>query len=252
LVSDCTHLTRCPKLLVRITELPPQQRVTGDKEVDAYLWLRQIVSEVPHPMVFNLAEEAVKKLTRPLKELVDAYSSWAIQQDGASAIGVAFGTFHMDNFAGTLEGHRKKLEQFNAAKGHFGTIEAAFELTEPEAILVDRWVLDYGDRQESPLLRESEYYHMLDVLPKPTSITEVLNELEYWDELYSLRYALEECEQHCLVEIRIHWLECQLPVMPPASKEEAVRLAEYISTDDRLDLATLADTRTLIRNCVNY
>ncbi|MDH0308882.1 hypothetical protein [Aeromonas caviae] len=39
-------LQSCRETLPAVPELPPQQVVTGDKEIDALLWLRQVIETV--------------------------------------------------------------------------------------------------------------------------------------------------------------------------------------------------------------
>lgn len=59
--------------LPAVPELPPQQRVTGDKEVDAVLWLRQVIGTGQAALI-EKAMQGAKKIKTPLDQLEKRYT----------------------------------------------------------------------------------------------------------------------------------------------------------------------------------
>ena len=58
--------------LPAVQELPPQEVVTGDKEIDALLWLRLVI-ETGEPARIAQAKEAAGRITTPPGELEQRY-----------------------------------------------------------------------------------------------------------------------------------------------------------------------------------
>lgn len=54
--------------LPAVPELPPRRTVTGDGEVDALLWLRELIATGQAPLI-DKAMQAAKRLKSPLAEL---------------------------------------------------------------------------------------------------------------------------------------------------------------------------------------
>ncbi|WP_415870045.1 hypothetical protein [Aeromonas caviae] len=67
--------------LPAVQELPPQQAVTGDREVDALLWLRQVI-ETGEPARIEQAKQAAGQITTPLDELEKRYGKWLVAGAG--------------------------------------------------------------------------------------------------------------------------------------------------------------------------
>src|SRR5690606_34648933 len=93
-------------------ELPPQQAITGDKELDAILWLRQVV-DTGQPALIDLAREAVKRIKTPAKDLEKRYAQYLMATSGNS-LAAAFGSFNFADIEGmaseTIERERRRAE----------------------------------------------------------------------------------------------------------------------------------------------
>ena len=63
--------------LPAVQDLPPQQVVTGDREIDALLWLRQVI-ETGEPTRIEQAREAAGRITTPSDELEKRYGKWLV------------------------------------------------------------------------------------------------------------------------------------------------------------------------------
>ncbi|UVM55161.1 hypothetical protein LOY37_22895 [Pseudomonas sp. B21-012] len=63
--------------LPSVPELPPQEVVTGDKEVDAVLWLRSIISTGQTALI-DRAMEGAKKIRTPLDVLEKRYRDYLV------------------------------------------------------------------------------------------------------------------------------------------------------------------------------
>lgn len=61
--------------LPAVQELPQQQAVTGDRDVDALLWLREVIG-TGHPARISAAMEAAKRIKTPVKQLEERYRAW--------------------------------------------------------------------------------------------------------------------------------------------------------------------------------
>lgn len=105
--STCTALA--------VLELPPQDVVTGDKEIDAVLWLRQVISTGQATLI-DRAMEAAKRIKTPLKTLEKRYLDHLIARNPGNPMAVAFGSF---GFA-DLEALAKRSTE-TATRRHDGT-----------------------------------------------------------------------------------------------------------------------------------
>lgn len=72
-----------------VRTLPEQKVVTGDKEVDAVLWLRDVIKTGQAGAV-TTALEAAKKIKTPLKEIEQRYVDYVKRTSGNNPFAVMF------------------------------------------------------------------------------------------------------------------------------------------------------------------
>ncbi len=98
--------------LPSVPELPPQQVVTGDKEVDAVLWLRSIINTGQAALI-QRAMEAAKRIKTPLDVLEKRYRTHLTATNPGNLFAAlsSFGFADLESLASrSIEQHRLRLE----------------------------------------------------------------------------------------------------------------------------------------------
>ncbi|WP_421259309.1 hypothetical protein [Aeromonas sp. 602826] len=91
--------------------------MTGGKEIDALLWLRQVI-ETGDPGRIEQAKEAACRITTPLDELETLYGKWLVAIAGHIMAGLgSIGFANLDGLAERAIGRRAKEAE---AVGRFG------------------------------------------------------------------------------------------------------------------------------------
>ncbi|MDC9591897.1 helix-turn-helix domain-containing protein, partial [Xenorhabdus sp. XENO-10] len=115
--------------LATVKPLPVQRKITGNKQVDAYLWVLAVI-RTNEPAHLEAAEAALKKLKITPKEAQTKYADY-LMKSGAAAFQVAFGTMSMDNPQGYIDRAKEQISDAAKVRATFESYEAALELTEP-------------------------------------------------------------------------------------------------------------------------
>jgi hypothetical protein len=216
-------------------ELPPQQRVTGDKEVDAVLWLRSIINTGQAALI-ERAMEAAKKIKTPLKDLEKRYSDHLL----ANCNGNVFATFGSFGFADlealarkSIERHRLQLE--GAAR--FG--DALMADTEAEVFCIDA-LRDLKAAGQFGDFDKGEVADRLNAHPDllPHTLADCLYELDYWNQLCWLRHAVDrDCSDGPPEASARDWFVFGLLAeIRPRDKTEALAVFRYLVASDRDDM----------------
>lgn len=217
-------------------ELPPQQAVTGDKEVDALLWLRSVISTGQQAPI-AVAMEAAKKIRTPLKQLEERYTDYL----RATNPGNPFATFSSIGFAdidglakGSIERHRRQIE----AMARFG--DDLWVDTEAEAFCIEvlRGLEADGKFGGFDKGKVAERFKARpDLLPH--TLADCLCELDYWNHLYQLRNAVDRDASDGPAEstARDWFVFGLLAEIRPRDKAEALAVFRYLVASDRDDMA---------------
>jgi hypothetical protein len=221
--------------LPSVPELPPQEVVTGDKEVDALLWLRSIISTGQSALI-ERAMKAAKKIKTPLKDLEKRYSDHLL----ANCNGNVFATFGSIGFADleslarrAVDKQRQRLE----GVARFG--DALMDDTDAEAFCIE--VLR-GLKRGGPLLDydKDKVAARFNARPElmPHTLTDCLHELDYWSQLYWLRDAVDHYASDGPVEstARDWFVFGLLAEIRPRDKAEALAVFRYLIASDRDDM----------------
>ncbi len=233
--SESTALT--------VPELPPQQEVTGDKELDAVLWLRQVIKTGQQSLI-EKAFEAAKRIKTPLKDLEKWYTDYLIAQNPGNPF-AALSTIGFADLKNLAKSSVQKLARQHEALARFGTVDSLFANTPAETFATDvlkgckrdkKFGIDWYDDAAV----DKRFNAHTDMLPN--TLSDCLHELAYWHDLYRLRsvhdygdptneaYAREQFAFRCLGRIK------------PRNKAEAIAVFRYMAEHDKMDDSEIGGT----------
>lgn len=220
--------------LPAVPELPPQENVTGDREVDAVLWLQQVI-DTGHAALIELAMEGAKKIKTPLPVLQQRYKQYLIDaypDNPLAALG-AFWFSDLERLAiRAIERQRLQVE----AIARFG--DRLMNDTPAEAFCVEVLAgLEFTGTH--PPLDEASVAERFKGHPEliPQTLADCLHELKYWEHLDRLRRA--SCDEYCqpLEEAysREWFVFGLLAAIRPRDSEEAKAVLRYLIEYGRRD-----------------
>lgn len=213
-----------------VPELPPQRTVTGDREVDAMLWLRDLI-RTGQPALIAKAKEAVSRIATPAKELEKRYTDHLkrTHPQHMFALLSAVGFAEPETLARLEKCALKNADDRHQAAARFG--DMLFHDTPAEAFsdqvldgvpaTAGGWDLDKNqvDARFACHLEQS-----------PATLTDCLHELEYWDQMYYLREAVqpESGEGSMAAQARKDYAFRCLGRIPPRTTTEAHAVLRYL------------------------
>lgn len=222
--------------LPSVPELPPQEVVTGDKEVDALLWLRSIISTGQSALI-ERAMEGAKKIKTSLDELEKRYRDYLVVTNPGHPFAAmsSFGFADLDALATrAIEQHR--LRQEGAAR--FG--DDLLADTEAETLCIEalrglKATDQFGDFDKSEVAARFNAHPEL----LPHTLADCLYELGYWDHLYRLRNAVDRDASDGPPEAtaRDWFVFGLLAQIRPRDKAEALAVFRYMIASQRDDMA---------------
>lgn len=226
--------------------LPEQTCITGDREVDALLWLGRVCKTTTDLAVLDKALEAAAKIQTPANDLEKRYSAWLMRQPGAHPMRTIFGSFGMADIQGKVERARQRIRVNAEGRAIFGTLEAALAPTPAEAMLeqtISEWPT--GDFWNWSAEQLAEVFARS---VNPVSLTGCVAELRYWAWLYDIRrhlYATEYPDDYTpdpseTVSARERYVEHRLTVLPPVDRAEAIYVADVLK-DGLIDIGSVDD-----------
>ncbi|WP_236236437.1 hypothetical protein [Pseudomonas faucium] len=222
--------------LPSVPELPPQEAVTGDKEVDAVLWLRSIIN-TGQAVLIDRAMEGVKKIKTSLDVLEKRYTAHLIATNPGNPFAAmsSFGFADLEALATrAIERHRLRLE----GNVRFG--DALLADTEAETFCIDALrgleaTGQLGDFDKSEVAARFNAHPEL----LPHTLADCLYELGYWDHLYRLRNAVDRDASDGPPEAtaRDWFVFGLLAQIRPRDKAEALAVFRYLVASQRDDMA---------------
>ncbi|MEB0076827.1 hypothetical protein QN386_24960 [Pseudomonas sp. CCI3.2] len=228
-------ITASQETLPSVAELPPQQRVTGDKEVDAVLWLRSIINTGQAALI-ERAIEAAKKIKTPPDVLEKRYRAHlaATNPDNLFAALSSFGFADLESLSRhAINEQRQRLE----GVARFG--DSLMDDTDAEAFCIDalRRLKASGPLDD---LDKGEVAARFNAHPEliPHTLADCLHELDYWSRLYSLRNAVDRYSSDGPQEAtaRDWFVFGLLAEIRPRDKTEALAVFRYLVASDRGDM----------------
>lgn len=215
-------------------EMPAPEVVTGDRELDAVLWLQKCVS-TGQQVLIDKALEAAKKITTPTKDLSLRYSHYLMRQHGSSMM-AALGSMGFGDLESQAERAIERKQKQHAALSRFGTVDALFNDTAAEATCKKtlRGVKRIKDRifnAYAPGQVEQRFSARPDL--HPLTLADCLHGLDYWHQLYWLRAAFEGIgDGPAYAQAHADYCFAVLAKIAPRSKFESLAVLEYMETED--------------------
>ena len=219
------------------TALPEQVAVTGDKDVDAVLWLRSVV-ETGDPDLIERALEAAQRITTPAKELETRYGTYLARTTGNSLV-AALSSMNFANLQGLAKGViDRQRRQRDALARLGGTEEAVFSVTPQEQFCMDTLALvptvEQPWKKHDPDLANAAFEQQTDLAPH--TLDDCLYELHYWNALYRCRSAwLNSGDPWQEVQAREDYLRWCMGRIKPKTRAEAKDVLAYLVQEDGLN-----------------
>ncbi len=233
-----------------IPETPAPKNETGDRELDAVLWLRDCI-KTAHPVLIDKALLAFKQIKTPAKDLEDRYSKYVARVSNGhfAAVLMTFGFTNLESLAkGTLERQARKDE----AMSRFGTVEGLFADTPSEAACKaalkglrkkkgSTWEYDTA-KADGRFLKHPALV--------PATLADCLYAQAYEHTLYRLRSASVDMAGDHWPEFQEHVDFCfrQLAQIKPRSKAEALAVFEHLEEREATNRREGPD---IIRNLIS-
>ena len=235
--------SRCTELAVQ--SLPPQERVTGDHDLDAVLWLRAVIQTGQSAMI-EKAMLAVKRIKTPLPELEKRYTQHLIKANPGNAF-ATFASFDFADLEGLAKRAVKKLARQHEATARFG--DTLFANTPAEQFCVEALAglkrgrsLDFDEQQVDARFKARPEL-------MPNTLSDCLHELAYWSALYWLRNSLGEGDNAPEASARESFVFSSLARIRARTKDEAIAVFRYLADSERMnDTETEAILLNLIGN----
>jgi hypothetical protein len=222
--------------LPSVPELPPQEVGTGDKEVDAVLWLRSVISTGQAALI-DRAMEGAKKIKTPLDVLEKRYRDYLVATNPGHLFAAmsSFGFADLDALATrAIEQNRLRLE----GVARFG--DTLLADTEAERFCIEalrglRAAGQFGDFDKRQVAARFNAHPEL----LPHTLADCLYELSYWDQLYRLRNAVDRDASDGPPDAtaRDWFVFGLLAQIRPRDKSEGLAVFRYLIASQREDMA---------------
>ena len=233
-----------------IPETPAPKNETGDRELDAVLWLRDCI-KTAHPTLIEKALEAFKQIKTPAKDLEDRYSRYVARVSNGhfAAVLMTLGFANLESLAkSSLEQQARK----NEAISRFGSVGGLFDPTPAEAAC--KAALK-GMRKNKDAIwgydhAKADARFMKHPALAPSTLADCLYAQEYGRSLYWLRHACVDMAGDHWPEFQEHDDFCvrQLAQIKPRTKDEALAVFEYLEEHDD---SGSAEVPRIIRNLIS-
>lgn len=217
--------------LPAVQELPPQEVVTGDREIDSMLWLRQVIG-TGDPVRIAQAKEAAGRITTPPDELEKRYGNWLVAKSGHMLAGL--GSIGFANLDGLAERSIERRANESEAIGRFG--DALWDDTQAEAFCLESLRgLETETWDYPPELVAERFKAHPELMPH--TLSDCLHELAYWDDLYRLRRACsKDYDTHQEVWSRDQFIfTVMLAELRPRNRDEARATLRHLLDSERRD-----------------
>lgn len=216
---------------VAAVTLPEQRAQTGDKELDAVLWLRETI-QTGNPALIEKALAAAERIKTPPRELESRYAQYLLASTG-NTMTAAFGSIGFANLRGLAERTRAKAISQAEAAARFG--DDPDMMTEADRFCVR--VLKGARAGRHDGIDDGDAAARFRRHPElmPHTLEDCLNELAFWDDLYRLRNAATGWDGPEEVYAREHFTVSLLAEIRPRHKAEAKAVLRYLIDHDRKD-----------------
>ncbi len=234
--------------LPAVPELPPQQRVTGDKEIDAVLWLRQVIGTGQAALI-EKAMQGAKKIKTPLDQLEKRYRDWLTATQPGNLF-AALSSFHFADLEGLAKKSIERAARQNEARSRFG--DDLFAETPAESFCITAL---HGLKPDSiGFLPDAEADQRFGAHPEvlPNTLADCLHEIVFWGGLYALRNAVDRDCSDSLPEAyaREQFVFRLLGRIRPRSKDEALAVLRWMLENKQNNMDRGDDTDAILLNLI--
>lgn len=212
--------------------LPEQRAVSGDVDVDAMLWLREVVATGDAGLIAK-ALQAAERIKTPAKELELRYGQYLIAAAGGNTFAGVFGSMDFADLQRHASNVIDRQTRQREAVARFGSEAAVHADQATEQFCIDALI----DLEPSGMFREYDTDAAVKAFEahadlRPHTLADCLHELDYWSALYTQRSAFEQhCDNIPQVRARESYLHRCLSVLRPKSRDEAKAVLRHIADD---------------------
>lgn len=222
---------------IAVPEMPPQQTVTGDSEVDAVLWLQSVI-KTGNQALIDKALEASEHIKTPMKELESRYAKHVGQANPGNPFAALIATMDFGDFKKIGQQSIAQAKLKHEALSRFGDEEALFSNTPAEDACVcalhnvtpneRHGFSSYNDAEVAEAFAES-------LKLVPGTISDCMYVMEYHNKLYRLRNATVTHTGDPLPQAYAHEQYCfaMLAQIAPRDATEAMQALEYLQAEER-------------------
>jgi hypothetical protein len=218
-----------------VPAMPAQKVVTGDVEIDAVLWLREVISTGNAELIAK-AKEAAARIKTPLQQLEARYTEYLRLTNP----GNPFATFSSFGFADIdrwIELSVKNATRRHEAQARFG--DRILHDTSAERFCIDALAgLELKGKFHD--FDEDEVDDRFDGRneERPGTLIDCVLELVFWSELYWLRNAVHQHSESCReAHARQDYVFRLMSRIRPRDIEEAAEVFRYLTSNDGMDRA---------------
>ena len=229
---------------------PEPVAVTGEKDLDAMLWLRQVVQTGDTALIAK-AMQAAERIKTPAKELERRYGDWLMRESGGNTMKAVFGSIGFANLKGLAQRVLDNQARRREAIARYGSMEGVFATLPQEQFCMDALALVPTSATSwyvfDPELANAAFAQQTELVPH--TLADCLYELEFWDALYRLRNGWDNAgddlpevnarrryiDSHCLATIR------------PKTRDEAKAVLRYMAANEMFDRT---ETDAVLENLV--
>jgi hypothetical protein len=204
-------------------QLPEARTITGDREVDAMLWLKEVCQTARDVAIVDRALEAAAKIQTPAKAIEDLYTAWLRRQPDLHPMQIAFASIGIADIERHAETARERIAKHAEGMAAFGSYEVAMRDTPAEGMVF----MTMGvvmDGEELWRAKPDRLAVLFAESVNPASLSECLAELHYWSWLYDIRWRMSQTEhpgefqgdEDERISARRYFVESLLTVLAPA------------------------------------
>lgn len=231
---------------------PTPTVITGDDELDAVLWLRQVVKTGDTSLI-EKAIKASERIKSSEDQLEKKYGNYLMTLPNSNTMMSAFGSIGFANIKGLAATTLSNKEKQRESLSRYGSKDVLFSTLEQETFCIEAlsglpkidgdYFTNYREQSKLTVEVFSSITEMA-----PNTLSDCMYELEYWQKLYRLRSCWESYDHLEQVNQREDFLFHCMTFLRPKTREEGVAVFHYLADNDSMNReSTDAILNNLIR-----
>lgn len=213
--------------------------MTGDKEVDAVLWLREVIGTGQAAMI-EKAMQAAKQIKIPLEQLEKRYTDW-LREKNPGNVFATWASIGFDDLEGLAKRSIRKAARRHEAHSRFGDELFADTPAELFCIAALQGIEPGRNGFIDDDVAEDRFMSHPEVLPH--TLADCLHEFAYWDDLCALRHAVDRySESPPEAYARRCFAFRMMGRIRPRSKDEAMAVLRWMLDDKQNNMGSQSDS----------